>query len=298
MHKLNHTPTTIADGLVRAAYKLHETKRNFLSENLDTFNSLYATYDQYASAGTLHLLTPYWGESDADTPAVKQQKQEKRELAKSLYGSKRPIINKHWEELKTANGGGLLICPICGMNECTEMDHYIPISVMQEYSVHLTNLIPLCHYCNHQKLDKWLDDNTGERLIFNAYFDGGIPSPLLVAEIRMNPNDHLPEISAQFSNALQAGLPAHRIINSTLTTLELINEYRSRLRVMFDNELIRMRCQYESRPVGISGPERWADMKTCYRDTALRTPAWDVLNLCMINAILKSQDMEQWLLSL
>ena len=78
--------------------------------------------------------------------------------------------NYHWEALKAANGGKVLMCPICGLKECSEMDHYVPRSLFHEFSSHISNLIPLCHDCNQGKHDFWLNDE-GQRCFFNAFFD-------------------------------------------------------------------------------------------------------------------------------
>ena len=119
-----------------------------------------------------------------------------RRLANQLYGDDRPFVNAHWEYLTKANGGETIYCPICGMHECEEMDHFVPRDESQfpEYSAHLSNLIPLCHSCNHKKSDKFLDKN-GKRIFFNAYFDILIDRTLLVCDISISDKDGMPQIA-------------------------------------------------------------------------------------------------------
>lgn len=163
MHNLRENPKDIDEAFERTKFKLHSDKKAFCIDNETEIKQAHTDYDTKANAGNLKDLKTIWDtKADAD----------KIEKAKGLYGSSRNIIIEHWNKLKELNGDadGELICPMCGIEVADEMDHFAPKSVFPEYATHLTNLIPLCHRCNSDKSDLWLDSKN-RQIFFNAYFD-------------------------------------------------------------------------------------------------------------------------------
>lgn len=298
MHNLIRTTTDIEEGLKRTQKGLHDEKREFLRTHIERLKDAYKDYDNHAANGTLHEIEPLWKDAAEDTQEEKSEKQRNRDLAKGLYGSNRPVINKHWEELKCLNGNSTLMCPICGIHECSEMDHYIPISVMHEYSVHLTNLIPLCHDCNHKKLEKWLNEPNHERIIFNAYFDREIPQPVIHCIISLSETDNLPEIDVEQNPELKEDNPLHRVILSTIETLGLMECFRSTMRIVFKEELIRLESIFRNRLSNMRAKERWDEVKRCYQANIEHHGNRFFLNECMYSAIIHSRIMEQWFIGI
>ena len=96
---------------------------------------------------------------------------EERDTFKSMYDNNAEIRASIWQKLERVNGNAKIVCPLCGAALADELDHYVPRESYPEYSIHLQNLIPLCHDCNHKKGVKWLDGSNRQRLIINAYFD-------------------------------------------------------------------------------------------------------------------------------
>lgn len=293
MKNLRRSNISIEEGLRQAGLGLHIVKRTFFNMYQETFRQCFSEYDRYAQNGNLNILRPIWEDALDDTPEEKSEKEYNRELAKRIYDSHRPFINKHWDILKNQNGGRVLICPICGLNECNEMDHYIPSSVMQEYSFHLTNLIPLCHSCNHKKSDKWLD-NDGRREIFNAYFDEEYPEPIIACSIRLSEIDGQPEICVNINQSLQPDNPSHKIILSTIDKLHLLYEYRSILRNVFSDELVRINSSYRQQSDRKTIHEIWDEQKNIYHLMLAQPDRLTLPTLCIITAIVNSEVMDEW----
>lgn len=74
-------------------------------------------------------------------------------------------------------------CAYCGLNEKSDMDHYVPKEKFPEYSVHPLNLIPICSICNGKKSNYFIEEN--KRIFFNPYSDR-INKTVLTLEINYN----------------------------------------------------------------------------------------------------------------
>ena len=290
MRNLRRVTVSIDEGLERARFMLHEEKATFMTNHLAQLKSCYEDYDNHGVHNTLHEVTPLWGDAETDTRQVREEKKYKRNLAEELYGSNRPVINKHWEELQSANGGQTLMCPICGIRECNEMDHYIPRSLMPEYSVHLTNLIPLCHRCNHKKGDKWLNGD-GQRMIFNAYFDAMPEANPVRWYISISDIDGFPQMNTDYNPNVQMGAPAYSIVDCTIAELELMDVYKTEVSVSFRKELVRIEETLRRRP---EKSEAWNELKSIYQSYLQQEDVWSVVDRWIFNAIVTSQDMDNW----
>lgn len=61
------------------------------------------------------------------------------------------------------------LCPVCGIDPPSELDHVLPRSIYQALALHIRNLVPLCHLCNHRKLAGFVEE--GDEGFFHAYYD-------------------------------------------------------------------------------------------------------------------------------
>lgn len=293
MQHLNRVTTSIEEGLDRAASRLREEKANFMTNHRAELASLYAEYDTHGQNGSLHELSPLWAINDTDTEEIKTTKKANATLACGLYGSNRPIINKHWEEVKMANGGRTLMCPICGIRECEDMDHYVSRSVMSEYSVHLTNLIPLCHRCNHKKGKLWLNED-GRRLIFNAYFDE-TPSQLSIScTIEQSPLDGMPQIQIQYSAPLATAEPIYHIIDSTINKLHLLDLYQHEVEISFRKELIRIEGELNIFNPELDRMDVWNRIKEMYHTMLDRDEYRTIIDIMVYTALVDSDVINDW----
>ena len=185
------------------------------------------------------------------------------------------------------------MCPICGIRGCEDMDHYVPQNVMPEYSVHLTNLIPLCHRCNHKKLDKWLDEN-GQRIVFNAYFDA-VPTRLPISsQIISSSIDGTPEIKLLHKIATAADAPVYHLIDRTIDKLELMEVYRQDTEFAFRKELMRIQVRISRKTTASDKKAEWDVIKEEYRDLLQQNVFQTPVDLWMYTPIVNSIVMDSW----
>ena len=60
-------------------------------------------------------------------------------------------------------------CPICGIGPANELDHYVPQSDLEIFTVFVRNLVPICHECNTSK-GSYTPAAPNERFV-HAYYD-------------------------------------------------------------------------------------------------------------------------------
>jgi 5-methylcytosine-specific restriction endonuclease McrA len=134
-----------------------------------------AKYSNAAASGRLHK--------------VKKMQLGDRENAKlSMVYDRRmvPLTGRGraaYDEIK----GAAAKCPYCSDGEVYELDHFLPKAASPEFNVLPINLIPICHPCNHIKLERKPE---GVRKYFlHPYFDQ-LPQTAqwLFAEIKRSGN--------------------------------------------------------------------------------------------------------------
>lgn len=291
MHNFVKPTTPVKDALKSVKKGLQSPKKEFFAKNEAAIETLYDNYDKMAANDELHKLSPLWQINPADDKRTILFKKAKMHLVYKLYGSKRPFVNDHWEAVTKSNGGETLYCPICGLHECEEMDHFVPREedLFPEYSAHLSNLIPLCHNCNHKKSTKFLDEK-GKRIFFNAFFDLLTKRDILECNIISSPLDGMPQIKTDVSPGLNASKKPDMYILSTITDLELIDRFRAKAKMHFKKEMSRLT---------VRAGQDWTQIKTEY--VALSTPGTgepDVVYPAVMKAIAESPIMESWFKSL
>jgi len=279
MHNFVKSNISIEESLESVKKKLHSPKKEFFATHKDELVSLYHNYDDLATRDELHTLQPHLNDRD------------NRCIAYELYGSNRPFVNYHWEKLTELNGGETLICPICGLKDCEEMDHFLPReeNMFPEYSTHLTNLIPLCHSCNHNKSTKFLDAGKN-RLFFNAYFDILTKRDIVVCTIELSTLDSMPQVKVEISPSLSAEQKPEKYILSTIKELELVPRFRNSAKIKFKNELNRLK---------IRANQDWESIKKEYVSLyAIERNYPDIVYPAVLKAIAESSVMEEWFQSL
>jgi len=73
------------------------------------------------------------------------------------------------------------ICPLCGNNQATTIDHYLPKSKFAKYIITPINLVPCCHRCNNIKDHR--SAGTAAKELLHPYFDDISSYKWLNAEI-------------------------------------------------------------------------------------------------------------------
>lgn len=291
MHNFVKPTVATADALKEVEKYLHSPKKEFFASHVALLEALYDAYDIIASKNELHMLTPYWQILAKDDDGIKQSKKDNRHLAYEMYGSERPFVNAHWEAVTKANGNETLYCPICGLNECEEMDHFVPReeNLYPEYSAHLSNLIPLCHSCNHKKSNKFLDKK-GTRIYFNAFYDILTRRDILVCNIISSPIDGMPQITTNLNPTLNAAQKPDVYILSTIDDLDLLTRFQSQAKLLFKKEMNRLAAR---------AGQDWAQIQIEF--AAISSPVGgepDVVYPAVMKAISESAVMESWFKSL
>lgn len=73
------------------------------------------------------------------------------------------------EHIRQTIFANISVCPLCGIDVPTELDHFLPISEFNALAIFVHNLIPLCHICNNTKRADLPSKKSGRYL--HSYFD-------------------------------------------------------------------------------------------------------------------------------
>jgi len=76
--------------------------------------------------------------------------------------------DRHLKSVRDLIFTGVKLCPVCGIDPAIELDHHLPRSTFKPLAIHVRNLIPMCHACNHAKLAGFNVDGTG---FLHPYYD-------------------------------------------------------------------------------------------------------------------------------
>ena len=294
MHKFNKNPISIDENLNNVGKGLHKEQRLFFDNERANLKNAFLNYDSHSTTDPVSLenLHPIWAENIADTAIQKSAKKEKQDRASNLYGSSRPFVNNHWEALKAANGGNVLMCPICGLEECSEMDHYLPRSLFHEFSSHTSNLIPLCHDCNHNKHDYWLNSK-GERYFFNAFFDR-LPAKIIDCKITIR--NGFPHVKVSMNNGLNKANYYDSIVLRTFSMLELLRKIQMKADMFMRSETQRLISDYAIQKTNYhdNREEFWNSRISTYNECIKHPNSFDFIELEMYKAMVSSLEIKDW----
>lgn len=216
-----------------------------------------------------------------------------KKTAHDMYSDSREDIVLLKNELKTINGNGKpFTCPICGLYKISELDHYIPRGVMPEFSVYPKNLIYICHHCNHEKLEKWLDEHSQKRLFFNSYYDNPTGEKLLSCSITIENGLPHAKVSVETYSLMTPELEREL---TTIDKLGLVVEYEEAINEELAIKVIELKNQFliEKADSGISASDFWNKMKKTFSVSKAQTSS-DKFKL-LYEGLLSSSVMEGWL---
>ena len=294
MHKFNKNPTSIDENLNNVGKGLHKEQRFFFDNERANLKNAFLNYDSHSTTDPVSLenLHPIWAENIADTAIQKSAKKEKQDRSFNLYGSSRPFVNNHWEALKAANGGNVLMCPICGLEECSEMDHYLPRSLFHEFSSHTSNLIPLCHDCNHNKHDYWLNSK-GERYFFNAFFDR-LPAKIIDCKITIR--NGFPHVKVSMNNGLNKANYYDSIVLRTFSMLELLRKIQMKADLFMRSETQRLISDYAIQKTNYhdNREEFWNSRISTYNEYIKHPNSFDFIVMEIYKAMVSSLEIKDW----
>lgn len=294
MHNFNKNPISIDNNLGLVEKGLHSNQRTFFNAEKNQLKNAFLQYDACAMTHPISLerLQPIWTDATTDTKAPKTAKKEKRDRSFKLYGSNRPFVNEHWEALKSVNGGTSLMCPICGLKTCTEMDHYIPRSLFHEYSSHTSNLIPLCHDCNQEKHDYWLNRN-GDRYFFNAFFD---QLPTKVIDCAICVRFGFPQAKISVCARLDVAKYYDAIVLRTIKKLKLLNRFQAAADALMRSEIQRLKTDFlVLKTVNHSDRKAfWDSRMMSYNEYVAHSEHFNFIEVEIYRALTTSIEMKNW----
>lgn len=294
MHNFNRNPISIDDNFVSVGKGLHSDQRTFLNAEKRQLKNAFLQYDACAVTNPVSLerLQPIWSDTTTDTEAQKKAKKEKRDRSFKLYGSNRPFVNEHWEGLKRVNDGTLLLCPICGLKPCTEMDHYMPRSLFHEYSSHASNLIPLCHDCNQDKHDYWLN-RKGERYFFNAFFDH---LPTKIIDCAISVSHGFPQAEVSVYTGLDAARYYDAVVLRTIKKLKLIDRFQATADAVMRSEIQRLKTDFLVQTTVYHGDRKAFGITRTksYNDYVKHPEYFNFIEVEIYQALSVSEEMKNW----
>lgn len=216
----------------------------------------------------------------------------------NLYNRQRKYMQRVWESVAKKDGV-LQMCPICGVKHISDWDHYIPRSVMPEYSIHVQNLIPTCRDCNGDKHEAWLEN--GKRIFFNAYYDKAVDLSKLL-QVSVSVSCGSPMVSVELKKFVKGEPECVRIAISTIKRLSLIETYWQEKA----NEVMRYcvkqcdkRIQVRrKRDPNVDIAEMWKEEKEVIREMLIDDSPISFMDSLVGKSILSSADFEKWFLSL
>lgn len=93
-------------------------------------------------------------------------KSEMKSLYTDKFAKKTNVKEKYYDKIMVAANGK---CPICGIGQTSNLDHYLAKSLYPTYSVTPVNLIPICRDCNTVKSNSKISCNINAP--FHPYYD-------------------------------------------------------------------------------------------------------------------------------
>lgn len=201
---LHQTVKVKGRDLPNPSYTIYDAEKDNLAK-------YYAEYDDKIDPCKLEDLNTHYNDAT------------QREMLYNMYDRSRAYMVRLWDEVAKVDGV-LQMCPLCGKHEVTDWDHYIPRSVMPEYSMHVHNLIPTCTYCNGDKHGDWVEN--GKRVYFNAYYDI-MPDlrDVLDIKIELSADTGTPMVGVSLKPLPEDAPDNIRIVNTTIAKLKLIRNY-------------------------------------------------------------------------
>ena len=125
-------------------------------------------------------------------------------------------------------------CPYCGImrQDLHDLDHFIPRSKFQEFSILSSNLVYVCTVCNQDnKEEKFLDEVDGSRLFLHPYFDEELTDQDIL-KCKISVSDIYLNIKFVINEELLSENPyIYKIACNHLKELDLKKRYRKLVKI-------------------------------------------------------------------
>ncbi len=159
------------------------------------------------------------------------------------------------------------LCPVCGIDPVTELDHHLPQSEYKALSIHARNLVPMCHLCNHAKLAGFDVDGNG---FLHPYFDVLPDLNFLLATIELNGSVLIVDFSIDAAAVLPAGFPDR--LTGQMAALKLGNRYQREVNTYISSQAASLHIAYNG--TGQEGVRTVLRLQTRYETRAFHRNHW------------------------
>lgn len=297
MRNIQPSSMAVEDSLANYEKRLN---KEIYKDRIKQSNPVY-----YVFHSEKNNLQKYYAEYNANTRPCKLEQlkshyvdKDKRSALYDMYNRRRNYMQNEWNLVAKKNGE-LLLCPICGMKPVTDWDHYIPRSVMPEYSMHLQNLIPTCGDCNENKRSEWLKD--GRRIYFNAYYDEA-PDLTEILDVSVSIVNGLPSIFISLKKLTDKAPENQRIANSTISNMKLIDLYwQAKIDGIVRTFVVQCTSRVNVRRrknENICIADIWKEEKEVVEDVIRNLTESEFIEKLVYQNIINSDKFEKWFITL
>ncbi|ETD78199.1 hypothetical protein U716_15400 [Rhodobacter capsulatus B6] len=162
---------------------------------------------------------------------------------------------------------GVDLCPVCGIDPATELDHHLPQSEFKPLAIHSRNLVPMCHPCNHAKLDGFDEDGDG---FLHPYYDILPDLDFLTATIELDGAALNVSFAIDSTAALPAGYAGR--LTAQMNALNLEARYQQEVNTYIASHAAALHLAY--RASGQAGVQRMLRLQARYEAHAFHRNHW------------------------
>lgn len=162
---------------------------------------------------------------------------------------------------------GVDLCPVCGIDPATELDHHLPQSAFKLLAIHTRNLVPMCHPCNHAKLAGFDVDGSG---FLHPYYEMLPDLDFVQATIDLANG----ALKATFAIDVAAALPAGYAdrLSGQMEALDLDARYQQEVNTYISSHAAALHLAH--RAEGQAGVRKTLRLQTRYETRAFHRNHW------------------------
>ncbi len=76
------------------------------------------------------------------------------------------------------------LCPYCSLDTNPDLDHFLPKGDFPEFSLHGTNIVPICTPCNRKKLNSFVNAH-GDRMFLHPSHEPTVDTPIVQSTLEL-----------------------------------------------------------------------------------------------------------------
>lgn len=134
------------------------------------------------------------------------------------------------------------LCPICGIDPATQLDHFLPKSDYGVFAIYIRNLIPLCKTCNEKKRS-YAGLVPAEQYV-HAYFEDIPDAQFISASVEMVGDALVTDFGVLVGAPITDDLAAR--LTNQFSTLKLSDRYTPEINVYVGGQTVSMHDLYDA----------------------------------------------------